>query len=167
VSYFLSSSFSPDSQDYITSESRVFLQLRDSRNIEKGVCIAHQSTRVHVGYNGGCCLLPLLTDKKARDDWPNKELIQISEAMTARAIRTPDWVYCVADPEANTRTDKSGTRYHEYLFYDERGDPNEIINLAARKEFRKQADMLRDELKKMIVAAGESEPEIVPAKLYT
>ena len=62
---------------------------------------------------------------------------------------------------------RPGTRYHEYLFYDERGDPNEIINLAARKEFRKQADMLRDELKKLMVAAGEPEPEIVPAKLYT
>jgi hypothetical protein len=27
--------------------------------------------------------------------------------------------------------------------------------------------MLRDELKKLILAAGEPEPEIVPAKLYT
>jgi arylsulfatase A-like enzyme len=89
------------------------------------------------------------------------------DAMAARAIRTPDWVYCVADPEANTKTDKAGAKYHEYLFYDERGDPNELINLAARKEFRKQADILRDELKKLIVAAGEPEPEIVPAKLYT
>ena len=51
--------------------------------------------------------------------------------------------------------------------YDERGDPNEIVNLAARKEFRKQADALGDELKKLIVAAGEPEPEIVPARLYT
>jgi hypothetical protein len=64
-------------------------------------------------------------------------------------------------------TDKSSTKYQEYLFYDERGDPSELINLAARKEYRKQADILRDELKKLIVAAGEPEPEIVPAKLYT
>ena len=87
--------------------------------------------------------------------------------MTARAIRTSDWVYCVADPDANTQTDKAGARYHEYLFYDERGDPNELINLAARKEFRKQADALRDELKKLMVAAGEPDPVIIPAKLYT
>jgi len=115
----------------------------------------------------GKSLLPLLTDKKARDEWPNKELIQISEAMVARAIRTADWVYCVADSGANVHTDKSGKKYQEYLFYDERGDPSELINLAARKEYRKQADTLRDELKKLIVAAGEPEPEIVPAKLYT
>ena len=115
----------------------------------------------------GRSLLPLLGDKKAREAWPNKELIQISEAMVARAIRTADWVYCVADPDANVRTDKAGAKYHEYLFYDERGDPNEIVNLAARKEYRKQADALRDELKKLIVAAGETEPEIVPANLYT
>jgi arylsulfatase A-like enzyme len=115
----------------------------------------------------GKSLLPLLTDKKARDQWPNTELIQISEAMVGRAIRTADWVYCVADPDANLRTDKWSTRYHEYLFYDERGDPNELVNLAGRKEYRKQADALGDQLKKLIVAAGEPEPEILPAKLYT
>ncbi len=115
----------------------------------------------------GKSLLPLLTDNKARAEWPSRELIQISEAMVGRAIRTADWCYCVADPDANPRTDKSSSHYREYLFYDECGDPNEIVNLAARKEYRKQADELRDELKKMIVASGEPEPEIVPAKLYT
>ena len=115
----------------------------------------------------GRSLLPLLTDNKARADWPNKELIQISEAMVGRAIRTEDWVYCIADPDANTKTDKFSSKYREYLFYDERGDPSEIINLAARKEYRKEADALRDELIKMIVASGEPEPEVIPAKLYT
>lgn len=115
----------------------------------------------------GRSLLPLLTDEKARKEWPNKELIQISESMVGRAIRTADWVYCVADSEADTRTDKSSSRYHEYLFYDECGDPSEIVNLAARKEYREQADVLRDELKQLIVASGEPEPEIIPASLYT
>jgi arylsulfatase A-like enzyme len=115
----------------------------------------------------GKSLLPLLASEKAREAWPNKELIQISESMVGRAIRTADWVYCVADPDANTKTDKSSMRYHEYLFYDECGDPSEIVNLAARKEYRKQAELLRDELKTLIVASGEAEPEIVPAKLYT
>jgi arylsulfatase A-like enzyme len=115
----------------------------------------------------GKSLLPLLKDQTARDAWSNTELIQISEAIVGRAIRTADWVYCVADPDANTRTDKSSTKYYEYLFYDERGDPNELVNLAARKEYRQQAATLRELLKKLIVAAGEPEPEIVPAKLYT
>lgn len=115
----------------------------------------------------GKSLLPMLSESKARDAWPNTELIQISESMVGRAIRTADWVYCVADPDANVHTDKSSNRYHEYLFYDEQGDPNELVNLAGRKEYRKQADDLADQLKKLIVAAGEPEPEIVPAKLYT
>jgi hypothetical protein len=50
--------------------------------------------------------------------------------------------------------------------YDQRNDPYEQVNLAGRKEFRKQADELRDKLKKLLVAAGEPAPEIRPAKLY-
>jgi len=45
----------------------------------------------------GLSALPLLHDAKARAEWPNKVLVQISESMTGRAIRTPDWTYCVAD----------------------------------------------------------------------
>jgi arylsulfatase A-like enzyme len=115
----------------------------------------------------GRTLLPLLTDPVARGAWPSAELIQISESMVGRAVRTAQWNYCVVDPDANTKTDKSGTRYHEYLFYDERGDPNELVNLVARKEYGDLATLLRGELKRLIVASGEPEPEIVPAKLYT
>ncbi|HEV2276116.1 MAG TPA: sulfatase-like hydrolase/transferase [Acidobacteriaceae bacterium] len=114
----------------------------------------------------GRSLLPLLSGRQARQEWPNQELIQISEAMVGRAIRTEDWLYCVADPEADVRTTKGSAKYQEYLFYDERGDPSELVNLAARKEYRKQAEALRAELKKLIVASGETEPEILPARLY-
>jgi arylsulfatase A-like enzyme len=113
----------------------------------------------------GRSLLPLVHDAKARQAWPNRELIQISETMTARAIRTPEWTYCVADTTGATGTSAS-TSYHEYQMYDQRNDPHELVNLAGRKEYRKIAGELRAELKKMIVASGEPEPEIVPAKLY-
>lgn len=115
----------------------------------------------------GKSLLPLLRAGPGGEAWPNVELIQISEAMVGRAVRTADWVYCVADPDANTRTDEGSVRYHEYLFYDERGDPAELINLSARREYRKEAAELREQLKRLIVASGEPEPEIVAAKLYT
>jgi len=113
----------------------------------------------------GKSLLPLLREANAREAWPNKELIQISESMTARAIRTKDWTYCVADPSGSTAEPASAT-YHEYQLYDQRADPNELVNLAGRKEYRENADELRGELKKLIVASGEPEPEILPAKLY-
>jgi arylsulfatase A-like enzyme len=92
-------------------------------------------------------------------------LIQISEAMTGRAIRTKDWTYCIADPSGSTAT-ASSTNYHEYQMYDQRNDPYELVNLAGRKEYRQQANELREELKKLIAASGEPEPEITPAKLY-
>jgi hypothetical protein len=56
--------------------------------------------------------------------------------------------------------------YQEYQMYDQRNDPYEQTNLAGRKEFRKQADELRDRLNKLMVAAGEPEPEIRAARLY-
>ena len=113
----------------------------------------------------GRSILPLLRDAKARSEWPNRELIQISESMTGRAIRTKDWTYCIAD--STGAADKpTSTNYHEYQLYDQRNDPHELVNLAGRKEYRATADELGQQLKELMVQAGEAEPEIVPAKLY-
>jgi arylsulfatase A-like enzyme len=113
----------------------------------------------------GRSFLPLVRDAQARAKWPNRELIQISEAMTGRTIRTKDWTYCVADPTG--MTDKpTSTNYHEYQIYDQRNDPHEMVNLAGRKEYREVADGLRGQLKELMAQAGEAEPEIAPAKLY-
>jgi len=113
----------------------------------------------------GRSFLPLVSDAKARAAWPNEELVQISESMTARAIRTKEWTYCVADL-SGAITEAHASSYHEYQLYDERNDPHELVNLAGRKEYREVASQLRGRLKKLIVASGEPEPEIVPAKLY-
>ena len=113
----------------------------------------------------GRSLLPLLNDAEAREHWPNEQLVQISESMTGRAIRTPDWTYCVADLSGDTKRPAAAS-YHEYQMYDQRADPHELVNLAGRQEFRAKANELSQRLKKLLVAAGETEPEIVPAKLY-
>jgi len=113
----------------------------------------------------GRSILPLVHDAKARAAWPNRQLVQISESMTGRAIRTKDWTYCVADPTGETKEPTSGN-YHEYQLYDQRNDPHELVNLAGRKEYREIADGLREQLKEMMAQADEAEPEIVPAKLY-
>jgi arylsulfatase A-like enzyme len=113
----------------------------------------------------GRSFLPLVNDAKARAAWANRQLIQISESMTGRAIRTKDWTYCVADPSGDASSPSSAS-YHEYQMYDQRNDPYELVNVAGRQEYRSQAEELRGELKKLIVASGETEPEIVPAKLY-
>jgi arylsulfatase A-like enzyme len=112
----------------------------------------------------GHSVLPLLNDPEARQHWPNQQLIQISESMTGRAIRTPDWTYCVADISGEKAA--AAKIYTEYQFYDQRADPNELVNLAGRQEYRVKADELREQLKKLIKNAGEPEPEILPARLY-
>jgi arylsulfatase A-like enzyme len=112
----------------------------------------------------GRSFLPLVSDAKARAAWPNRQLVQISESMTGRAIRTKEFTYCVADPSG--RSAASSASYHEYQMYDQRNDPYELVNVAGRQESASQAEELRGELKKMMVAAGEAEPEIVTAKLY-
>ncbi len=113
----------------------------------------------------GISVLPLLHDEKARASWPNEHLIQISEAMTGRAIRTREWTYCVAEITGSTNLPAAPV-YQEYQMYDQRNDPHEQTNLAGRKEYRKQANELRDRLIKLMVAAGEPVPEIRPARLY-
>jgi arylsulfatase A-like enzyme len=113
----------------------------------------------------GHSFFPIVHDAKARSAWPNQQLVQISESMTGRSIRTKDWTYCVADPTGETKTPAS-TNYHEYQLYDQRNDPHELVNLAGRKEYRVISEELRGELKKLIVASGDPEPEIVLAKLY-
>ena len=80
-------------------------------------------------------------------------------------VRTPGWTYCVADTSGATNEPAAAT-YHEYQMYDQRNDPHELVNVAGRKEYRETAEQLREELKKLIVASGDPEPEIVPAKLY-
>ena len=113
----------------------------------------------------GHSFMPLLNDPEARSHWPNQQLIQISESMTGRALRTPDWTYCVADTTGNTKQLRAST-YTEYQMYDQRADPHELVNLAGRQEYRAQATLLREQLKKMLAYAGEPEPEILEARLY-
>jgi hypothetical protein len=71
----------------------------------------------------------------------------------------------VADPTGITNVAAS-TNYHEYQMYDQGADPYELVNLAARKEYKEVAETLRGQLKKLMVAAKEPDPEIVTAKLY-
>jgi arylsulfatase A-like enzyme len=112
----------------------------------------------------GHSVLPLLSSPEAREQWPNQQLIQISESMTGRAIHTPEWTYCVADTSGGKEL--AAKTYTEYQMYDERADPAELVNLAGRQEYRAKAEELRTRLKQLIVAAGEADPEILPAPLY-
>lgn len=111
-------------------------------------------------------LLPLITSPEERQEWDNVAYIQISESMLGRAIRTKEWCYCVADRTKTGREQPTSMHYEEYQLYNLFDDPAQLVNLAGRHDFKEQAAMLRQELKKRMVAAGEQEPEITPARLY-
>ncbi|MHB1935785.1 MAG: sulfatase-like hydrolase/transferase [Acidobacteriaceae bacterium] len=114
----------------------------------------------------GRSLMPLVRDPQARVQWDNKALIQISESMVARAIRTKEWTYCVADPSLPGGKVASSNRYQEYVMYNNFSDPAQLVNLAGRAPFQQQAAMLREDLTNLIAASGEPKPTIAPARLY-
>lgn len=114
----------------------------------------------------GRSLMPLVDDPQARMQWDNKALIQMSNVLVARAIRTKEWTYCVADPDLDGDKVPSSSKYREYVLYNNYSDPAQLVNLAARKPFMQAAARLQEELIDMIVASGEPKPTITSAKLY-
>lgn len=114
----------------------------------------------------GRSLMPLIRDTDARTQWNNKALIQISESMVGRAIRTKEWTYCVANPDLQGGKDPSSMQYQEYVLYNNFSDPAQLVNLAGRRPFQDVAGQLRKELVDLIVASGERAPTITPARLY-
>ena len=97
----------------------------------------------------------------AATDWPEEAFVQISESQTGRAIRTTRWKYAVAAPEPN---DKGGAdRYVEEFLYDLDADPHERNNLVSDATLADTRATLAETLKRRMVEAGESAPEIVAA----
>ncbi len=114
----------------------------------------------------GRSLMPLVRDPKARRQWDNTQLIQISQSMVARAIRTKEWTYCVAAPALDGGKVESSMEYEEYVMYNDYADPAQLVNLAGRSEYKQDASQLRDQLLHMIQESGEPVPTITPARLY-
>jgi arylsulfatase A-like enzyme len=97
-------------------------------------------------------------------NWRDEVFIQISESMTGRALRTPQWTYVVA--EADGKSHPSASTYVEYQFYDLFADPHQLVNLAGRRETRDIGAHLRERLLRRMKEAGEESAEIVAAPLY-
>ncbi|GAC1663894.1 MAG: sulfatase [Candidatus Acidiferrum sp.] len=102
--------------------------------------------------------------KGGASGWRNEVLIYISESMTARALRTPQWSYVVAEPSGKSQLQTK--QYTEYQLYDLFSDPHELVNLCGRHETREISAHLRERLMARIVEAGEQAIEILPAPLY-
>jgi len=112
-------------------------------------------------------LSPLLSNPEARRNWDNTAYIQVNSSAIARALRTEEWCYCVADTSGNGEKQPSSDHYQEYVMYNLYSDPAQLVNLAGRVEYKAIAEKLRNELKRRMVIAGETVAEITPATLYT
>jgi arylsulfatase A-like enzyme len=121
---------------------------------------------------------PLISQRQAREAWRNEAFIQISQSMVARALRTDQWTYCVADRHGNGVTQPSSSHYSEYQMYNLLADPHQLLNLAGRHDnpnlvhyggdqpLPRAASYLRERLIARMVEAGERAPQIDKATLY-
>ncbi len=113
----------------------------------------------------GHSFLPLL-DRKI-DGWRNEVYFEMSEFMTARGLRTPQYTYAAASPKGrNWKAVPSAPTYYEYLVYDNYADPFQHTNLAGRVPYAEVREQLRGRLEKRIAeastAGGKVEPCVYP-----
>ncbi len=106
----------------------------------------------------GHALQPLLSGQAT--NWPEEVFLQISESQCGRAIRTRQWKYSVRAPD-KSGSDPSSDVYVEDFLYDLESDPHERNNLVADPGFRAVRAELAQTLKRRMLQAGETEPEIM------
>jgi arylsulfatase A-like enzyme len=111
-------------------------------------------------------LRQLANDPNTREAWDSTVYFQISQSICGRGIRTRDWCYCAFDPSVPQGEAEYGTKYQDFALYSISGDPSEMVNLVGRAEYVDVADMLRMELERRILAAGEPESSITPIHYY-
>jgi arylsulfatase A-like enzyme len=114
----------------------------------------------------GKSLAALPTEVEARKAWDATAYIQISASMVGRAIRDNDWVFCAYDPDGKPEADPVSTNYLDFCMYQVGADPYQKVNLIGRPEYAAEADKLRAELKRRILANGEPEPTIKTQHYY-
>ncbi len=107
-----------------------------------------------------------LQDAVAKDtpDWPEEVFAQISESQVGRTIRTHRWKYSVRALGKSGGKHAASDRYTEDKLYDLKRDPHERDNRVTDPNLKDVRAELAGRLKKRMVAAGESEPEIVPQR---
>ncbi|MBI1896335.1 MAG: sulfatase-like hydrolase/transferase [Acidobacteria bacterium] len=109
----------------------------------------------------GHSFLPLL-DRRT-EGWRNEVYFEMSEFVTGRGLRTPQYTYAAAAPKrpgwkAALRADQ----YVEYLLYDLFADPYQHTNLSGRVPYRQVSEQLRARLSERVTEAGNVKASIEP-----
>jgi arylsulfatase A-like enzyme len=111
-------------------------------------------------------LQPLVNSPEARRSWKNLAYIQLSESLLGRAIRTDEWLYAVADPNGEPSRDPTSANYQEYVLYNLKSDPNQLVNLFGNRKVSHIAEQLRTQLLQCIQEAGEPPAQIEALRLH-
>jgi arylsulfatase A-like enzyme len=110
----------------------------------------------------GRSFLPLV-DRRT-EGWPGEVYFELSEFVTGRGIRTPQYTYAAAAPKLpGWKAVPAADRYVEYILYDNFADPYQHVNLAGRVPYREVSDRLRERLRARIAQASGASPAIDPA----
>src|SRR5260370_41540811 len=96
--------------------------------------------------------------------WRNEVYFEMSEFVTGRGLRTPQYTYAAAAPKLpGWKAVPSADRYVEYAHYDLYADPFQHVNLAGRVTHRVAAEQLRGRLLARVREASGAAPQIDPA----
>ncbi|HWC95895.1 MAG TPA: sulfatase-like hydrolase/transferase [Candidatus Sulfopaludibacter sp.] len=109
----------------------------------------------------GHSVLPLL-DRKTQG-WRNETYFEMSEFVTGRGLRTPQYTYAVMAPkQPGWKAVANAPRYVEYMLYDNYADPHQQVNLAGRATHHEIASELRGRLLTRMREAGDPAATIEP-----
>ena len=110
----------------------------------------------------GHSFLPLL-DRRA-EGWRNEVYFEMSEFVTGRGLRTPQYTYAVSAPKVpGWRAVTAAEKYVEYILYDLYGDPYQQVNLAGRATHRQVTEDLRRRMIERIKEASSATAAIEPS----
>lgn len=105
--------------------------------------------------------IPLLDG--AATDWRNEVYFEMSEFVTGRGLRTPQYTYAAAAPKRpGWKPVPRSDEYVEFMLYDLYADPYQHVNLAGRREYAKVSEQLRGRLGDRIFEAGNVKAAIQP-----
>jgi arylsulfatase A-like enzyme len=109
----------------------------------------------------GRSILPLL-DRHV-DGWRDEVYFEMSEYMTGRGLRTPQYSLAAAAPKGvGWKAVPSADTYFEYMLYDNYADPFQHVNMAGRVPYAAVSEKLRARLASRIAEASGAHAKIEP-----
>jgi arylsulfatase A-like enzyme len=109
----------------------------------------------------GHSVLPLLD--RHTDGWRDEIYFEMSEFVTGRGLRTPQYTYAAAAPKhADWKPVSAADQYVEYILYDNYADPYQHVNLAGNAQYAAVSKQLRERLIARIYEAGGARAAIEP-----